>query len=400
MHLVYTAPMPVRPPALTAAQAHRLKPRAARYEVRDGDAPGLVLRIEPTGTKRWGFRAREHGELKYMPLGDFPKLSLAAARIRAREVRARLDAGERPFDDRVKRRSEPTLGELFAQYQASVVKGPRSRIEDARRWARRVEPWANRRAGAVTREEAGRFLDRIAKDSFFESNRVMALLRHLYGWAIEEKKIRGENPWRRKKKPEHARERAILPDEMRKLLDAIDAEPDAIWCGYFRLLLLTGCRRTELLSARWEWLRREQTPPVLALPRTATKQGREHHVMLSTDALANLDALPRDGSPYIFPGGDGGPRVEPKRAWERIRQRSGIADIRIHDLRHALGSSLGSAQVNAFIIKRALGHSQLATTDRYVHPEVEATHRALEDHAARLRALRAPENTTADEKAD
>jgi integrase len=159
------------------------------------------------------------------------------------------------------------------------------------------------------------------------------------------------------------------------------------------LLALTGCRRTELLSARWQWIRQDQVPPVLILPREATKQKRPHPVMLSSAAMQVLDQLPsRHQSEWLFPAEEGGPRTEPKRAWQRIRARAEIPDVRIHDLRHAVGSSLGSAGENSFLIKRALGHAQLATTDRYVQLESLATHRALEDHAARLSDIQKDED--------
>lgn len=387
--------MAKRASALTAAQVARIKERDVQFEVRDGEVSGLLLRVFPTGAKRWGFRARQEGRLRFILIGGYPEISLKVARQEARKIRARLDKGERPADDRGERRRELTLGALFEDYQKRHRKAPRSATEDTRRWKRHLEQhWKDRRVSDLASSEIAHTLHRIAERSGpYESNRVLALVRHLYAWGAKVRVLSCPNPAAGlPREPEAQRERAIAATEMRKLLKAIAAEPDPLWQGYLLLLLLTGCRRTELLSARWEWLRTDRVPPLLVLPRTATKQKREHVVVLSSEAVQVLEQLPsRAKSAWLFPSDDSegdGPRVEPKRVWARLLERAGLADLRIHDLRHAFGSSLGGAGENAFIIKRALGHSQLATTDRYVNLELEATRRAVEDHSARIRALR------------
>lgn len=387
-----------RPSALTAAYVARLAPRDVQYEVRDGEVPGLLLRVFPTGVKRWGFRARQDGRLRFVLIGGYPELSLKVARQQARNVRARLDKGERPADERTERRAEVSLADLFRDYQQRHRKSDRSITEDKRRWKRHLESrWGDRRVSDIETAEIARTLHRISERSGpYEANRVLALLRHLYAWGAKVQVVKCVNPAvNLAPEPESGRERSLTADETRTLLKSIAEEPDPLWQGYFLLLLLTGCRRSELLSAKWDWYRSDNSPPLMVLPRTATKQKREHLVALSGEAMQIIEQLPSRGrSAWLFPSDEGGPRTEPKRCWKRICDRAGLANLRIHDLRHAVGSSLGSAGENAFVIKRALGHSQLSTTDRYVHPEVDATHRAMEEHAGRLRALRPDSGTT------
>lgn len=379
--------MPKKLAALTAAALARIEPGDTRREIRDGEVPGLMLRVYPLpqGAMRWYFRARQDGRLRLIVIGEYPKVSLKVARHQAREFRARLDRGERPADDRATRRSEPTLGELWKEYVARHQKAERSAAEDRRRWARHLKVLEHRQASTVTKKELARLLHKIAADAPFEANRTLALIRHLYRWAIDVELISCENPAvGLRPEPEAPRERAISAAEMKKLLKAISAEPDPLWQGFFLLLLLTGCRRGELLGARWTWVHGD----VIEIPRKATKQKRPHLVVLSGYARQVLEQLPSRGtSTYLFPGESGGPRVEPKRVWASILERAGLTDLRIHDLRHAVGSSLGSAGENAFLIRGALGHSQLSTTQRYVQHEVEATRRAMEGHAARMRTI-------------
>lgn len=377
---------------LTARKIEALRPCEKQYEVRDGAVPGLLLRVQPSGAKRWGFRARQDGRQRYIPLGGFPDLSPEAARRRAREVRVRLDKGERPADERKQRREAPTLGKLWHEYEERVVstKASASQRNDKSRWKRHLEPLAGRKAADVSKTEVGRLLARIArKRGPIESNRTLALIRHLYVWALREGLIRCENP-AASATPlrEQARQFSLDAAALKRLVSAIMEVPDdPLWQGYFLLLLLTGCRRTELLSARWEWVHLDHTPPVIALPAVHTKQRREHSVPLSSYAVQIVEQLPsRDASAWLFPSENakGGHRVEPKAVWAKIRAHSGLPEMRVHDLRHAVGSALGDAGTSAHVIQKALGHSQAATTDRYVHPHLEPVHAALEQHGTSI----------------
>ena len=93
--------------------------------------------------------------------------------------------------------------------------------------------------------------------------------------------------------------------------------------------------------------------------------------------MAEIRAEGRE-SPYVFPMGDGYQR-DIKNAWAEIRTRAGIADVRVHDLRHSYASQLASAGLGLPVIGRLLGHTQAATTARYAHlsddPLREATER-------------------------
>ena len=144
---------------------------------------------------------------------------------------------------------------------------------------------------------------------------------------------------------------------------------------------MTGAREGEALSATWNQF--DLTDGIWTKPHTATKQRREHVVPLSAPARQLLDRLQaqRNGSPWVFPGRDGGkPREDLKYAWARICKAAGIANLRIHDLRHSYASFLVSAGFSLPVIGALLGHATPATTARYAHlfddPLRQATERA------------------------
>ena len=149
----------------------------------------------------------------------------------------------------------------------------------------------------------------------------------------------------------------------------------------FRLLLLTGARRGEILGARWEqfdfgnrnvWIK----------PAHTTKQKAEHEIPLGDSALALLRAM-RQAAPdteYLFPSRrSSGHLIDVKKPWAAICKRAGIVGLRMHDLRHSYASFLASAGYSLPVIGALLGHTQPNTTARYAHllddPLREATSR-------------------------
>ncbi|MCA9663496.1 MAG: site-specific integrase [Myxococcales bacterium] len=155
-----------------------------------------------------------------------------------------------------------------------------------------------------------------------------------------------------------------------KILDAVDdlvaaEEIDLVSATCFRLLVFTGARLKEILTAKWSFLDLEEA--VLHLPKA--KRGARD-VALPDEALAVLAHLPRLG-PYICPGRDPRkPRVEVRRAWAKVVRRVGCRGLRRHDLRHGFATALHEANVPLAQIGELLGHRDPRTTNRYAHPRV------------------------------
>lgn len=163
----------------------------------------------------------------------------------------------------------------------------------------------------------------------------------------------------------HARrERYLSRGEARRLMRALEhcARPEAF---ALRLLLLTGARKSEILRARWEHVSLEQR--LLHVP--LAKSGKPHRIPLSGAALQVLRTMPRtEASPWLFPGhAPGKPLSDLYLFWNRIRRELGIADVRIHDLRHTFASFLVNAGHSLYEVQTVLGHGDPRTTMRYAH---------------------------------
>lgn len=115
-----------------------------------------------------------------------------------------------------------------------------------------------------------------------------------------------------------------------------------------------------------------------------TKADRPHLLPLSDAALALVSSLPsRAAGGFIFPShGKQGHLVEPKTAWRRICKRASVTGCRIHDLRHSLASTLIQRGYGLALVGRILNHSQLSTTERYAHLDLESERRAIDDAAS------------------
>ena len=137
-----------------------------------------------------------------------------------------------------------------------------------------------------------------------------------------------------------------------------------------RLLLLTGCRKGEIVNLRW----REVDGDTLNLADSKTGPRK---VFLNVPARAIIERQAQTESPFVFPS----PR-DPERAcspnlplWYSVRRQAGIEDVRLHDLRHTFASQAVLQGIPLPVVSRLLGHKRPSMTLRYAHVsdrEIEA----------------------------
>ena len=188
----------------------------------------------------------------------------------------------------------------------------------------------------------------------------MFSLAEVWGWRPD-----GSNPCRHVKRyKEHKRERFLSPEETERLgqvlREAEEEMPSAV--AAFRLLLLTGCRMSEIRDLRWDYVKND----CIELPDTKTG-GRV--VPLGPEARAVLSSIPREGgSPWVIKGRlPGSHLTDLQRPWRRIRKRAGLEDVRIHDLRHSYASIALMHGETVLTIGRLLGHDHPGTTLKYTN---------------------------------
>ena len=130
--------------------------------------------------------------------------------------------------------------------------------------------------------------------------------------------------------------------------------------------MLTGCRKSEILTLRWTDVDLEAAEIHLGDAKTGPRA-----VQLPPTAVGLLEALPRrKDSPWVFPGNDRDGRFSGgglDHAWRIVRAKTGLEDVRLHDLRHSFASGGLLVGEGLPMIGKLLGHTQVQTTARYAH---------------------------------
>jgi integrase len=225
---------------------------------------------------------------------------------------------------------------------------------------------------------ARRWLDRIKSPG--QRNQCLLLLTCLLTFA----RTRGlamTNVIAIRSQPTRRMETFLRPEELSKLDAAcveLAAENPARMLGFaaLRLLIHTGCRMGEILSAERQHF--DPANATLRLPRDkAGDNGRE--VLLSPAAVAALTALPVTSSKYLFPSRSAGGHVV-NLTWHArdMFKRAGVKPVRIHDLRHSFASAAVGNGVPLYTVGALLGHRNASTTQRYAHLSRDHKREALD----------------------
>lgn len=331
----------------------------------DTELHGFMVLCQASGRKSYVVRYKTPaGALRKVTLGTVAELDPGEARELAREALAASRRGEDPTRDR----RAPTVAQLaerfMADHAARLKPGTRRNYEIL--WRRHILPrLGGLRVADAKRSDVARLHDAM-RDRPYNANRALEVvskameLAEVWGWRDE-----GTNPCRHVRAyPEQHRQRTLTDAEVRRLwavLDRVEASQEVPAAQAIKLALLTGCRKGEWLGARWDWI--DWQRGLLQLPDTKTG-ARDVH--LPGEAVEILRALPRT-SVFILPGRTGGPIGGLTKIWARIRSDAGLPGVRLHDLRHTVGSLGMRAGLTQRQVADLLGHRQMSTTARYIN---------------------------------
>ena len=364
--------------ALTASYVHAVKPEGERQlDIYDTRTRGFLLRVSPAGKKSWCIFYRHNRRNRRLTIGPYPDLSLADARRKAQKELREVAHGKDPAADKREARAADTFGELAAKYLEAAKKSKRTWAEDERMLDKDLLPaWKNRKASEITRSDVKALLGRIVeRGAPIAANRTLALVSTIFNYGVEEEAV-AVNPAYRLAKPgeEHERDRVLRDGEIRELWRVIEDEPLMV-AAAFKLGLLLGQRRGEILGAAWSEIDFETA--TWTIPAERAKNKTSHRVPLTEHAVMLLQELRTRaaGSPWVFPGPRRKPIANPQKWIARIRKRSGL-DFKYHDLRRSAASHMTGLGIPRLVASKVLNHKERGISRVYDRHSYDAEKRA------------------------
>lgn len=354
---------------LSDAIAAATLPEAREYSINDIKLPGLALRVLSSGGKRWVMRLQIDGNPRRVTLGNTDFVPIKEARRMAHA----LLGGSSP--DPVRFRSSGLTFKAFAQVyrerRARHWKPSTLETHDSYLRSTLIPFFGAMPLESIVTTDVVRWFHDYGADCPGGANRALDVLRGMFNWAkawrmVPENSVNpGQGITRYRRPP---RGRLLNQEDLQCLGEVLERyaliRQDQV--DIIRLILLTGCRRGEILGLRWKEVRSDRLD--LADSKTGPRT-----VLLGGVALRLLERRRQNRkgrARFVFPSprDPSKPRGHVLQVWQRIRAEAGLADdIRLHDLRHTYASHALMHGETLMMAGRLLGHRNAATTERYAH---------------------------------
>jgi len=291
----------------TKRKLESLKPSDKTITYHDTETTGLKVSLSKTGLYTFFIYRKVKGRPERIKLGNFPSMSVEQARISGRAVNTKIDAKNNPNDARREELTEITLKQLFDEYLELHAKpNKKSWRTDVMNYKNHLSHWDNRRLSTITKTDITRLHNKIGSQSgSFQANRVHSLIRTMFYYAMKaEPKLYKEstNPAKGIKRfKEESRERKLESDELQAFFRSVSEEQNETMRDYVLISLLTGARRSNVLSMEWKELHLERAEWLI--PANKTKNGKAHTLPLISEALQILEQRKvSKSSKFVFPG--------------------------------------------------------------------------------------------------
>jgi integrase len=391
---------------LTDRALKALKPKRQRYDLMDTDVPGFGVRVSEKGQRTFILIARYPGSSNptRRAVGEYPAISLEKARRRARDWRDLVEKGVDPkaHEARLKReelrKQQTTFAYAAEDFIQWHVKGQR-RAKDTEREIRNelIAKWGERPVTSITREDVVILVEAVARrPAPYLAHVVLGHVRSLFNWAINRGAYGLETSPCDRLKPA-----ALIGAKQPRQRTLNDAELRALWqasetIGYpfgplYRLLLLTGARKSEVAEAQWSEF--DLIKRVWLVPAERFKSNATHMVPLSEQAVAVLKSLPHfTKGDYLFSTTFGEKPVAGfSKGKARLDKLMGAPPWVIHDIRRTVRTRLASLRVPDMVAEMVIGHGRKGIQRVYdQHSYEDEMREALELWAARLRDIVTP----------
>lgn len=361
-----------------------------KIEFIDSNLEGFFIEVLSSGVKTFYQRYVDaRRRQRQVRIGRADIVPLGEARKRALQIKADVSLGKDPKQGQEELRAIPLLKDFIVErYLPFVRTSKRSWKTDEAVLRRHVIPaLGHLYLDEIKPHHVQKMVIDMRNAGFAPGtcNRPVIFLRYMLNlaanWGIPNV---DRNPAKKVALFEEVkRERYLSSDEMRALIGALREDENQLAAMAIELLLLTGGRRNEITQARWEHVSLDQKTLLVPL----SKSGKPRLISLNQAAVDLISRLPSKGqSDWLFPSPrTGRPCPALYYPWLRVRDRAGLKNVRLHDLRHSFASNLVNGGVSLYVVQQLLGHSSPSTTQRYAHLQQETLGKASEVAAEALK---------------
>jgi integrase len=353
-------------------------PSKLRHELCDSAMPGLYLLISSrSDVKSFYLRFRSPkngGRTTHVKLGRTTEISLDEARERAKKLKAEITLG---MDPKAAEKTERTAITLDKAVQDYVWPYLRPRLRTAQKYEDMYQLRISRLYGStpitdIRREQLLSLHTALVRDeglSHATANRYLAMVRRIFSLLVQMELLTISPANRIPMYPESGAEQFLQADSLQKLLAALQngTKRNFMVRMLALFLLSTGARLNEALRAKWKDIDRENR--VWRIPASNSKSKKVRSVPLNDSAIEVLDQLgTEDKFEWLFVNAAKGERLKYVHGvWERLRDKAGMPNLRLHDLRHSHASMLINQGHTLFVVQKILGHNDPSVTQRYAH---------------------------------
>ena len=204
---------------------------------------------------------------------------------------------------------------------------------------------------------------------------VLEQLRRIINFGVNNRLCQGINFKIEMPKVDNIKTEDLTPAQLDSLLKAIEKDDHPHAGPMMKMALFTGMRRSELFRLKWKHINYERGFIDIVDP----KPGPDQKIPLNDAAKEVLESLQKSNSPYVFPGRNGGQRVNIAKQVNQIKKKAGLPKHfrPLHGLRHVFASNLASSgEVDLYVLQKLLTHKDSKMTQRYAHLRDEALKKA------------------------
>ena len=352
----------------------KIQPGRQHQEFCDMSCQSLYLEIRASNPTQGTYylRHRDGSATKHYRLGTSNTISLAVARQKANALKSELVINGKKTVAEDTKPAELLVSDLFEQYVfPHNMHRKRSHARDLEMYKLKLKPiFGSMYIRDVTGRAVQLFHTQLLQEKKAPAtcDHYVKLLRSAYNHAvrwnlIEKSPLNGIKLFNADNRIDN------IPDsrQLSALLKVLQTDSNRTVCRIALLLLASGARVSELLSAKWSMVDRKNR--VWRIPALSSKSKQIRSVPLSDAAMDVINQLQTEGHyDYLFVNTKTGlPYTTVQKVWCRLKRKAGLSKMRLHDLRHCNASYMVSSGVSLYVVQDILGHSDPKITMRYCH---------------------------------